>query len=210
MVEVDSEKEIEYFNFKTKPNVIGIGIGMGKSTKTQKGFYQFLSKNKTPLVIDADAINILSLNKEWLSLLPKNSVLTPHPKELERLIGKWKNDYDKLKKIQAFTKKHRLILVLKGHYTAICFNENIYFNTTGNPALATAGSGDVLTGIITGLIAQGYTPFDTCIIGVYLHGKTADIALNEHTYETFIASDIIAYLPMAIKDLFSKEETDQQ
>jgi hydroxyethylthiazole kinase-like uncharacterized protein yjeF len=203
MVEVDSEKEIEYFNYKTKPNVIGIGIGMGKGTKTQKGFYHFLLKNKIPLVLDADAINILSLNKEWLSLLPKNSVLTPHPKELERLIGKWKNDYDKLKKLQDFSKKYQLIIVLKGHYTAICFDENIYFNTTGNPALATAGSGDVLTGIITGLIAQGYTPFDACIIGVYIHGKTADIALKDHTHETFIASDIITYLPQAIKDLFS-------
>ena len=208
MVEVDSDKEIEYFNFKTTPSVIGIGIGMGKSAKTQKGFHQFLKLNKNPLVLDADALNILSENKKWLELLPKNSVLTPHPKELERLLGKWKNDYEKLQLMQKFTSKHQVVLVSKGYHTAICNGESVYFNTTGNPALATAGSGDVLTGIITGLLAQHYNALDASIIGVYLHGKTADIAMQEHTYETFTASDIIAYLPKTLQNLWATNIED--
>ncbi len=208
MVEVDNDKELEYFNFKTIPSVIGIGIGMGKSSKTQKGFYQFLKSNVKPLVLDADALNILAENKKWLELLPKNSVLTPHPKELERLLGKWKNDFEKLQLMQQFTTKHQVVLVVKGHHTTICNGKSIYFNSTGNPALATAGSGDVLTGIITGLLAQHYNALDASIIGVYLHGKTADIAIQDHTYETFTASDIITYLPKALQDLWTKKIED--
>lgn len=205
MAEVDNEKEIEFFNFKTKATAIGIGVGLGTSSKTQKGFYSFLKSNKLPLILDADALNILSLNKEWLTLLPENSILTPHPKELERFIGKWKNDYDKIERVKKFCKKHKVILVLKGHFTAIFNQENVYFNTTGNPALATAGSGDVLTGMITGLLAQNYTAFDSCLIATYLHGSTADIALKEHTYETFTASDIIHYLPSAFLSLLENK-----
>ena len=210
MVEVNQEKEIEFFNFKTIPSVIGIGVGMGKSPKTQKGFHQFLKSNKQPLVLDADALNILSENKEWLELLPKEAVLTPHPKELERLIGRWKNDYEKFDKIRKFTNKYPFVLLVKGHHTAIVYQGKIYFNTTGNPALATAGSGDVLTGIITGLLAQQYNVLDASILGVYLHGKTADIAMQEHTYETFIASDILNYLPKAFEHLFKQKSNKQK
>jgi len=209
MVEVDDENQIQHFNFKTKANVIGIGVGLGTSNKTQEGFVKFLKQNKLPLVIDADALNILSKNKDLLKLLPKDTVLTPHPKELERLIGKWKNDFEKLKKVQKFTKKYKLILVVKGAYTIIADKEKIYFNTTGNPALATAGSGDVLTGIITGLIAQDYNPFDASIFGVYLHGLTADIALQNQPYETFMASDIIGNLPQAFVDLLAPPQPQQ-
>jgi hydroxyethylthiazole kinase-like uncharacterized protein yjeF len=205
MVEVDAEKEIEYFNFKTKTNAIGIGVGMGKSIKTQKGFHTFLKTNKIPLVLDADALNIISDNIKWMKLLPKNSVLTPHPKELERLIGKWNDDYEKLKKMKQFSIQHNIIIVLKGHFTTICNQDKIYFNTTGNPSLATAGSGDVLTGIITGLLAQNYSAIDSCLLGVYIHGLTSDLALNEHVYETFTASDIIKYLPNAINFILKKE-----
>ncbi len=205
MVEVDAENELEHFNFKTKPNAIGVGIGMGTSKKTEKGFTQFLKTNKTPLVIDADAINILAKNEDLLKLIPKNSILTPHPKELERLIGKWKNDFEKLEKIRTFSTKYSVILIVKGHFTTIAFKNKIYFNQTGNPALATAGSGDVLTGMLTGLLAQGYTSFDASIIAVFLHGKTADIALSTQVYETFIASDILTILPQAFTDLFAKE-----
>ena len=210
MVEVDSESEIQFFNFKTKPTVIGIGIGLGTSNKTQEGFAKFLKQNKIPLVVDADGLNILSKNKELLKLLPKDAVLTPHPKELERLIGKWKNDYDKISKIQKFTKKYQLILILKGAYTIIANKGKIYFNNTGNPALATAGSGDVLTGIITGLIAQHYTAFDASVFGVYLHGLTADIALQTQPYETFMASDIVKNLPKAFIELLAPPQPPQQ
>jgi len=193
---------LHYFNYKSNPTVIGIGPGMGVSEKTLKGFSKFLKENDLPLVIDADALNLLSIKKELLKWIPKGSILTPHPKELERLVGKWKNDYDKLEKLKVFSIKYRLILVLKGAYTTIVDGDNFYFNTTGNPALATAGSGDVLTGIITGLIAQKYTPLDAAILGVYLHGKSADIGIKGYSVETFTASNIIDYLSAAFKSLF--------
>lgn len=208
MVEVDSDDELVYFNFKTKATVIGIGPGMGTSEKTAFGFENFLKENKLPLVIDADAINIISQNQYLLEYLPQKTVLTPHPKELERLIGSWENDYDKLNKAIQFSTKHNLILVIKGAHTSIIDGEFTYFNSTGNPALATAGSGDVLTGIITGLIAQGYNPRNAAIFGVYLHGKTADIAIQDTGYETFTATTILDYLSNAILDLFNQEATE--
>jgi hydroxyethylthiazole kinase-like uncharacterized protein yjeF len=206
MVEVDDSDALTYFNFKTKPTVIGIGPGMGVKEKTAIGFEKFLKENKLPLVIDADGINLVSQNQTLINYLPKQTVLTPHQKELERLIGTWENDYDKLKKAVHFSKKHSLILVLKGAHTVVIDGDSIFFNSTGNPALATAGSGDVLTGIITGLIAQGYEPRNASILGVYLHGKTADIAIKETGYETFTSSTILTYLSNAILDLFIEEE----
>lgn len=208
MVEVDSEKILTYYNFKTQASVIGIGPGMGTADKTAIGFETFLKENKTPLVIDADAINIISKNQHLLPYLPKQTILTPHPKELERLLGNWKNDYEKLKKATLFSIKNNVILVIKGAHTIIIDGKQQFINSTGNPALATAGSGDVLTGIITGLIAQGYQPLQAAIFGVYLHGKTADIALQKTSYETFTASSILDYLADAILDLFHQEETE--
>tara|TARA_R110002073_G_scaffold72537_1_gene177130 strand:+ start:93662 stop:95242 length:1581 start_codon:yes stop_codon:yes gene_type:complete len=212
MVEVDTEKEITQFKSKVDATVIGIGMGLGTSAKTAAGFAQFLSANKKPLVIDADGINLLAKNKDLLKLIPENSVLTPHPKEFERLVGKCKNDFDRLTKLKKLAVKHKLVVVLKGAYTAIAHQGVTYFNATGNPALATAGSGDVLTGIITGLIAQGYSPFEASILGVYLHGKTAELAMTNLVYETFNASDSIDYLSDAYKDLLTQElpTTEQQ
>jgi len=214
MTEVDSDDVLAYFNFKTKATVIGIGSGMGTAEKTAKGFEKFIKENKIPLVIDADAINLLAKDKNLLNFLPVNTVLTPHPKELERLIGNWKNDYDKLSKALEFAKKHDCILVLKDAITAIVTKDATYFNSTGNPALATAGSGDVLTGIITGLIAQNYTPLDAAIFGVYMHGLTADLGSLEIGYETFTASSILDYLPNAFISLFEKptqpDNTEQE
>jgi len=209
MVEVDDDNALTYFNFKTKASVIGIGPGIGTSEKTTLGFEKFIKENKLPLVIDADAINIISQNQSILQYIPENTVLTPHPKELERLIGTWKNDYDKLNKAVQFSLKHHVILVIKGAHTVIIDGESMYFNSTGNPALATAGSGDVLTGIITGLIAQGYEPQNAAILGVYLHGKTADIAILETGHETFTAASILEYLATAILDLFNQETTEE-
>lgn len=210
MVEVDTENELQHFNFKTKPTVIGIGIGMGTSEKTKKGFIQFLKNNTSPLVIDADGINCIAKDKEILKLLPQNTVLTPHPKELERLIGKWKNDYQKLKKVLKFSEKYQLIIVLKGANTAIVHQGKVHFNTTGNPALATAASGDVLTGMITGLMAQNYNPLEASIFGVYIHGLTADVAMQNMVYETFTASDIIYNLSNAFIHLLAPPPNPQQ
>jgi hydroxyethylthiazole kinase-like uncharacterized protein yjeF len=205
MVEVDAEKELEFFNFKSSPTVIGVGVGIGTSEKTKKGFEKFLKSNKLPLVVDADAINIISENKDLLKLLPEDSVLTPHPLEFERLVGKWKNDHDKLKKLKAFTIENKVIVVLKGAHTVISQQGQLYFNTSGNPALATAGSGDVLTGIVTGLIAQSYLPMQASIMGVYLHGKTSNLAMKDMSVESFTASTIIEYLGKAFMSLFIDE-----
>jgi hydroxyethylthiazole kinase-like uncharacterized protein yjeF len=200
MVEVDDEKVLHYYNIKTQASVIGLGPGMGTSEKTSQGFEKFLSDNQLPLVIDADGINLLSKNPSLLNKLPSDTILTPHPKELERLIGHWENDYAKLEKAVQFSTTHRLILVIKGAHTAVVAGDKIHFNSTGNPALATAGSGDVLTGLITGLMAQNYRPVEAAILGVYLHGSTADLAVSNTAHETFNAT-ILEYLNAAILEI---------
>ena len=197
----DYMEHIVSIHFDLSPQAIGIGIGMGQHPDTQHAFYNFVKANKTALVIDADGLNILSRNKEWLSLLPENTIMTPHAKELERLIGAWDSKEDMIMKTILFSKEFKLIIVVKGAPTYTIDKDMVYENTTGNQALATAGSGDVLTGIITGLAAQGYKPADAAILGVYLHGATADIALPETGHHSFIASDCIAYLGKAFLSL---------
>ena len=204
------DNKISNIGYDIKPSVIGFGIGIGTHKQTTDAFKTFLKNNKIPLVIDADGINMLSKNKDLLKLLPIHTVLTPHPKELERLIGQWKDDFDKLEKAKAFAKKYKIVLVLKGAHTITIFNDRLFVNSTGNPGLATAGSGDVLTGIITGLIAQGYTADIAAIFGVYLHGKAADIALEDFGYQSLIASHIIEYLGEAYLDLFKDPEALQE
>ncbi len=208
ITDADDEK-ITSINFDIEPTVIGLGIGLGTDIKTIIALETFLKSNKTPLVIDADGINILSKKKALLKLLPLQTVFTPHPKELERLIGSWKNDFDKLKKVKAFSKKYSAIIVIKGANTITVFQDKLYVNTTGNPGLATAGSGDVLTGIITGLISQGYTPIIAAVFGVYLHGRSADIAVENYGYQSLIASHVIDYLGEAFIDLFKQPEQTQ-
>ena len=205
-----SEDYISKINFEITPSVIAFGIGIGTNPKTVAAFEDFLKTNRTPLIIDADGINILSKNKKLLKLLPKQTVLTPHPKELERLIGKWTDDFDKLEKVKAFSKKYNSIVVIKGANTVTVFNDKFYINSTGNPGLATAGSGDVLTGIITGLVAQGYDALSATVFGVYLHGRSADIAVEDYGYQSLIASHVISYLGAAYLDLFKQPETIQE
>jgi ADP-dependent NAD(P)H-hydrate dehydratase len=187
----DNEKHISRIEFDLEPQAIGIGPGIGLEPVTQKAFHDFLKHNKKPLVIDADALNILSKNRSWIDLIPENSVLTPHPKEVERLLGKLKSEEEKLEIAKAFSTKHKVIIVLKGAPTVVIDKEKIYENTTGNAALATAGTGDVLTGMITSLMAQSYNSADAAILAVYLHGLTADLALPETGAQSFLASDII-------------------
>lgn len=194
MVLTDGDKHITSIDFEIQPKAIGIGPGIGTHAETQEALHNFLQKNKTPLVIDADALNILSENKDWLNLLPADSVVTPHPKELERLIGTWQDDFDRLEKLKTFSKLYNLIIVAKDWRTLIIRQDDVYINSTGNAALATGGSGDVLTGIITGLIAQGYTPHNAAVFGVYLHGLTADIGVVKTSVQAFTASSILDYL----------------
>ena len=199
------EKFISNITFDIVPQAIGIGPGIGQEHATQNALHEFFKANKTPLAIDADALNILSQNKSWLSLLPPKTILTPHPKELERLIEKWNSETEKFEKTIAFSKKYQLIIVMKGAPTHIIDRDAVYENTTGNAALATAGTGDVLTGMITSLLAQSYEPINAAMLGVYLHGLTADIALPETGYQSFIASDIIANIGNAYMSLENKD-----
>jgi hydroxyethylthiazole kinase-like uncharacterized protein yjeF len=208
----ENETNISNIKFEIEPTVIGVGVGLGTTAETAKTFEAFLKKNKTPLVIDADGLNLLSKKKTLLKLLPEQTILTPHPKELERLVGKWSNDFEKLDKVKAFSKKHNVIVLIKGAHSITVYQDKLYINTTGNPGMATAGSGDVLTGIITGMIAQGYEPLPATIFGVYLHGKSADISLEDYGYQSLIASHIIDTIGEAYIDLFKKPEqpTEQQ
>lgn len=204
-----NETTISNINFDIEPQVIGIGVGLGTADDTAKAFEAFLKNNKAPLVIDADGLNLLSKDKALLKLLPEHTVLTPHPKELERLIGQWTDDFDKLNKVKAFSKTYKVIVVIKGANTITVFEDKLYINTTGNPGMATAGTGDVLTGIIAGLIAQDYAPLAATIFGVYLHGKSADISLEDFGYQSLIASHIIETLGEAYIDLFKQPEQEQ-
>lgn len=207
MVITDKENDfLTDIDFKIMPTVIGIGVGMGTSDKTVNAFSTFLDQNKHPLVIDADAINILSAHQELLRKLPEQTILTPHPKELERLIGKWKGDFDKIKKVKAFSKKYNCVIVIKGAHTMVIYDGKGYVNTTGNPGMATAGTGDTLTGIIAGLVAQGYRPLDAAIFGVYIHGKAGDIAVEKTGYQALTASHIIDNLGEAFLDLFKVQD----
>lgn len=183
-------------------DAIGIGPGIGQEKNTQQAVIKLLNKQKKPLVIDADGLNILSANKKLFKKIPANSILTPHIKEFERLAGPSKNDFDRHEKQFDFSKKYKVYMVLKGAYTCITTPTGIaYFNSTGNPGMATGGSGDVLTGIITGLMAQNYSPESSCIIGVYLHGLAGDYAAINKTEEGMMASDIIDNLPVAWKQV---------
>lgn len=197
----ENATHISSINYDINPQAIAIGMGLGKHKDTQTAFHTFLKNTTTPLLIDADGLNILAENKEWFSLLPKDTILTPHPKELERLIGVWENDFDKIDKIREFAKKYEIIVVVKGAYTLITDKENMYVNSSGNQALATAGSGDVLSGIISGLLAQSYKAVDAAILGVYLHGLTADVAVSDIGYEAFVASDSIKAIGKAFLSL---------
>ena len=186
-----SENHISEIIFDIKPSSIGLGIGLGMLEETQRAFRQFLNENRTPLLIDADGLNILAENKQWISLLQPKTILTPHPKELERLIGSWNDDFEKIEKVRKLARDLDLVFVVKGAYTLVVDSEKVYMNSSGTPALATAGSGDVLSGIITGLLAQGYAAVNAARIGVFIHGLTADITAKKIYPRSFIATDIL-------------------
>lgn len=206
MVITNGEEVISTIDFDITPSAIGLGMGMGVGLESVSALKAFLDKNKKPLVMDADGLNILASHKELLKLLPKDSVLTPHPKELERLIGKWKDDFDKLKKTKDFAAKYKIVVVIKGAHTITAYSNKCYVNITGNPGMATAGSGDVLAGVITGLLAQGYPALTAAILGVYLHGRSGDIAIERTGYQALTATNLAEGLGEAYLDLFQVEE----
>jgi len=181
---------------------VGIGPGLGMEKQSQMALKLLIQNYPRPIVFDADALNILAENKTWLAFLPKGSILTPHPKEFERLAGKWSNDYEKLQKLRDLCFKYNIYIVLKGAHTCTCTPDGFcYFNSTGNPGMATAGSGDVLTGLITGLLAQGYSSAQATTLGVYLHGLAGDLAARKNGQEAMIAGDLTEQMGRAFKKL---------
>jgi NAD(P)H-hydrate epimerase len=181
---------------------IGIGPGLGTHPETVKAFTQLLNRFKKPMVIDADGLNILSAHQEFLQLIPAGSILTPHPKEFERMAGRWSTDFERLELLRSFSIKLKSIIVLKGAYTSVaCPEGNIYFNPTGNPGMAKGGSGDVLTGILAALLAQEYTSKEAALLGVYLHGLAGDLAASELGMDSMIATDLVSQIPYSFKKL---------
>ncbi|MGM9698120.1 MAG: NAD(P)H-hydrate dehydratase [Prevotella sp.] len=177
---------------------VGIGPGLGTNEMTAITLIGQMRRTQCPMVIDADAINVLASHKAWLQQIPAGTIMTPHIGEFERLEGSSSDSYERLSKAMLLAERQQAYIILKGHFTAIVTpTGRIAFCPTGNAGMATAGSGDVLTGIITALLARGYKPVDACIVGTYLHGLAGDIAAEEVGKESLIASDIIRCLPKA-------------
>jgi hydroxyethylthiazole kinase-like uncharacterized protein yjeF len=196
MVSVDrNEKVISQLPALSPYKAIGFGPGIGQSFRTKRVLEQLLATTQVPLVLDADALNLLATNTKLLTILPKFTILTPHPKEFERLVGGCISSMERLEKGVEFAKKHQIIICLKGAHTAVILPDGtVHFNSTGNAGMATGGSGDVLTGLVLGLLAQGYPPANAAILGVYLHGKAGDLAVHNSLSDTILASDIIKFI----------------
>lgn len=185
-------------------DAVGIGPGIGQTESTAIALIAQIRRSRCPIVLDADALNILATKRSWLMQLPKGVIVTPHPKEFDRMEGHCTNSHERLAKAKAMAVRLQGYVILKGHHTAICMpNGKVVFNSTGNSGMATAGSGDVLTGIITALLAKGYSRDEACIIGTYLHGLAGDIAAERKGKESLIASDIIDCLPDGFKKIMS-------
>ena len=194
----ESDTCFTMFNNLDSYSAVGVGPGLGKADDTGRALKRLIQEVQVPLVMDADALNILSENPTWLPFLPSKTILTPHPKEFERQVGKTSSSFERLEKQRELAIKYNLIVIVKGaHSTVAMPNGSIFFNTTGNPGMATAGSGDVLTGIILSLLAQRYSPEEAAVLGVYLHGLAGDIAAEEIGQEAMIASDITEHLGKA-------------
>lgn len=188
-------------------DAIGIGPGLGTDPATSGAFLELVEKCGKPLIIDADGINILGREKDTLAGIPANTIITPHVREFERIAGKADNGFERLRLQIEFAVKYHCIVVLKGAYTSIAAPQGkVFFNSTGNPGMATAGSGDVLTGMILALLSRGYQPADAAVLGVWLHGLAGDLAAAERGQESVTASDIIDNISRAF---INSEETNQ-
>ena len=197
LMTIDRDKIFDAIQ-KNKFNTIGIGPGLG--TKETELIKTVLNNFHNPIVFDADALNTISENKELLQIIPKTSILTPHPKEFERLFGKFASEDIRIKKQIEFSVEHKIIIVYKRANTVITSPDgNCYFNSTGNAGMATAGSGDVLTGIIAALLAQKYDAVEAALLGVYLHGLAGDIAMMEQGGQNLVAEDLINYISAAFE-----------
>lgn len=185
-------------------NAVAAGPGIGTYDDTVNALEGLLKNVTSPLVLDADALNCIAKRPQLLPLIPAMSILTPHKGEFDRLFGEHESDEERLLKAIEQSQYYNLIIVLKGHYTAVVRPDGkVYFNSTGNSGMATAGSGDVLTGVITSLVAQGYKPETAAVVGAYIHGMAGDMAAADLGEHGVTASDIIDRLPLALKKLNS-------
>ncbi|MFA6871976.1 MAG: NAD(P)H-hydrate dehydratase [Bacteroidaceae bacterium] len=184
---------------------IAIGPGLGQHYDSLEALKEQLTYCKHPVIVDADGINLLARYPEMICRLPIGSILTPHEGELDRLLGSSQSRKERIEKARRWCRVHKSYIILKGAFTTVVApNGHLFFNSTGNPGMATAGSGDVLTGILLGLLSQGYAPLKSCLIAVYVHGLSGDLVTSQKTQMALIASDIIAYLPAAWKKLSVK------
>jgi NAD(P)H-hydrate epimerase len=206
MLDIDADEEIfSGISDLSAYSSIAIGPGIGMADATRRTLKLLIQNSDIPLILDADAINILGENKTWIPFVPKGSIFTPHPKEFERLVGKSSNNFERNKIQREFSIKHGVYIVLKGANTAITTPEgNCWFNTTGNPGMATGGSGDVLTGILAGIKAQGYSLLETCLLGIYIHGLAGDFAAKELGQEALIAGDIVQHMGNSFLSLYGE------
>ncbi len=205
----ENEQYVSHIDWNRLPeniSAVAFGPGLGTAKQTVSAMKDILDTVKLPLVIDADGLNMLAENKTWLAFLPPYSILTPHFAEFERLAGKPSDDFDRLERARQFAQRYSVILVLKGHHTVVTFPDGRqFFNTTGNSGMATAGSGDVLTGLLLALLAQGYDPKHAAVLGVYLHGAAGDAYVEDHAASTLIASDLPRYFSDAISRMKNEE-----
>ena len=201
---IDIDRDELYFNETVDTedmDAVCIGPGLRQQENTAIAVISQIRRTQCPLVLDADALNVLANHRAWLQQLPKNIIMTPHPKEFDLLNGTACSDsYERLSKARNMAEHLNAYILLKGHYTALCLpNGQVIFNSTGNAGMATAGCGDVLAGIITALLARGYKHADACMVGMYLHGLAGDLAAKELGQESLLASDLIDYLPKAFR-----------
>lgn len=181
-------------------HAIGVGPGLGQNSKTESVLLKLIASAEVPMVLDADALNILGNHRDYLDKLPKGSILTPHPKELERLVGSCANSYERLEKARQLATQSQISIVLKGAYSCIITPEGkCLFNTTGNPGMATGGSGDVLMGVILGLLTEGYDATDAAVLGTYVHGLAGDLAARDLGQIALTSASILEYLPQVWK-----------
>ncbi|MDR1652155.1 MAG: NAD(P)H-hydrate dehydratase [Prevotellaceae bacterium] len=176
-----------------KYDAVGIGCALGDAPETEHAFAFMLEKYKKPIVFDADALNLIAKKTEFQNLIPHNSILTPHAGELQRLIGAWENEDNKVEKVARFANKLNANIVVKGAHTSVFSPQGVVFRSTaGNAGMAKAGSGDVLTGLITGLLARGYSPLNAAIMGVFFHATAGDRAAAQFGQESMSVDDIVA------------------
>lgn len=201
-IEDENDEHISGVETPEKYNAIGFGPGVGLHENTQTTLKKILQYYKGKMVVDADGLNILSENKTWLNFLQPGTILTPHPKEFERLTEKHSDDFERLKALKHFSMRYSCVVVLKGAHSAIAMPDgNIFFNSSGNPGLAKGGSGDGLTGIILGLLARGYNAPQSALIGTFIHGYAADLCIKKKSKESLLISDVIEQLPRAFRKL---------